>query len=464
MRDLTTGPVPKHLIGLAAPIAAGMIFQTLYNLVDIYFVGKLGEVAIAGVSAGGNVQFIVMALTQILAVGTMSLVAQAAGRKDHQEVDLLFNQSLVLGLLCCGAFWLGGYGLGLVEWYMGTLGADAGTIAAGNEYLRWFLPGLGLQFVMTAMGATLRGVGIAMPTMVIQIISVTLNAILSPILIIGWGTGHPMGVAGAGLASSISLAVGLVLLTIYFVRSVTYARVERSLARPRLGVWKRMLQVGLPPGGEFALLFVYMGVIYWVIRDFGAAAQAGFGVGSRVMQAVFLPAMAVAFATAPVAGQNFGAGMADRVRETFRTAAWLGSAIMLTLTLLCQIRPDWFIRGFTADADVIAVGGEFLRIISWNFVASGLIFTCSGMFQALGNTLPALQSSASRLLTFVVPAVWLSTVPAFELHHLWYLSVASVGSQALLSLWFLRGTMVRKLQPFDETKLPSGDRSNQPLE
>ena len=197
------------------------------------------------------------------------------------------------------------------------------TVAAGMEYLLWFLPGLGLQFVMSAMGATLRGLGLEKPSMMIQIFSVTLNA---------------------------------------------------------------------------------------------------------------------------VAGQNFGAGLVDRVRETFRTAFWLGSVVMIALTLLCQIRPDWLIRFFTSDADVVAVGAEFLRIISWNFVASGLIFTCSGMFQALGNTLPALQSSASRLLTFVLPAVLLSAAPWFELRHLWYLSVVSVGSQALLSLWLLRRTMRRKLQ------------------
>lgn len=451
MRDLTTGPVPKHLVGLAAPIAAGMLFQTLYYLVDLYFVATLGEVAIAGVSAGGNIQFLVMALTQILGVGTMALVAQAAGRKEQSDASLLFNQSLVLGLICCGAFWIGGYGFGLIDVYMGTLGADAATVAAGLEYLHWFLPGLGLQFVMSAMGATLRGLGTEKPSMMIQIFAVTLNAVLSPILIVGWLTGKPMGVAGAGLASSISLGVGLLLLTIYFVRHVTYVRPDRALGKPRLSVWGRILQVGLPPGGEFALLFVYMGVIYWVIRDFGAAAQAGFGVGTRVMQAVFLPAMAVAFASAPVAGQNFGGGHTDRVRETFRTAVWLGSVLMLSLTLLCQIRPDWLSRFFTADADVVAVGAEFLRIISWNFVASGLIFTCSGMFQALGNTLPALQSSSSRLLTFVLPAVLLSAAPWFELHHLWFLSVASVGSQALLSLWLLGRTMRRKLAPVETT-------------
>jgi Na+-driven multidrug efflux pump len=185
-------------------------------------------------------------------------------------------------------------------------------------------------------------------------------------------------------------------------------------------------------------------VIYWVIRHFGAEAQAGFGVGSRVMQAIFLPAMAVAFATAPIAGQNVGGGHGHRVRETFRSAVIVGSSIMLVLTLRCQWRPEWLVHGFTNDPQVVAVAAQFLHIISWNFVASGIIFTCSGMFQALGNTLPALLSSATRLVTFAIPAVWLSTRPGFELRHLWFLSVATVALQALASLWLLHREFGRK--------------------
>jgi Na+-driven multidrug efflux pump len=188
-------------------------------------------------------------------------------------------------------------------------------------------------------------------------------------------------------------------------------------------------------------------VIYIVIRDFGATAQAGFGIGMRIMQAIFLPVIALAFAATPVAGQNVGAQLFDRVRGTFRAAAGMGGVLMLALTLVCQIKPEWFVRGFTQDDAVIAVGAEFLRYISWNFVASGIVFTCSGMFQALGNTIPSMISSASRLLTFAVPAAWLSHQPGFELRQVWIVSMISVALQALLSLWLLRRQFQRRLQP-----------------
>jgi len=445
MQDLTQGSIPKHVVRMAMPIAMGMFFQTMYVLVDLFFVSRLGKTAIAGVTAAGNVQFIVMALTQVLAVGTVTLIAQAVGRKDQPDANLVFNQSLLLAALCAAIVLIVGYGFSGI--YMQWLGANAATAVAGTTYLYWYLPGLALQFAIVTMGSGLRGTGITTPGMVVQMLTVLFNAVLAPILIAGWGTGKPLGIAGAGLATSLAITAGVVMLSLYFVRLEKYVGFDTSQMHARFATWKRILVIGLPAGGEFALMFVYLFVIYLIIRNFGATAQAGYGIGSRVMQAIFLPAMAVAFATAPIAGQNMGAGHHDRVRDTFYAAVMISSVLMLTLTLICQLRPEWFVHFFTTDPAVIAVSTQFLQIISWNFVASGIIFSCSGVFQALGNTVPAMLSSASRLVTFVGPGLWLASRPGFELRHLWFLSVATVTVQACTSLWLLQGQFRRRLLP-----------------
>jgi putative MATE family efflux protein len=432
MRDLTQGPIPGQILAMALPICAGMLLQTLYFIVDLYFVSQLGDAAIAGVSAAGNLMFVVFALTQMLGVGIVALISQAVGRKDLTEANLVFNQSLVLSALCAVLVTVFGYAL--TRHYMAGLGADAATAAAGTDYLYWFLPGLALQFALVAMGSALRGTGIVQPTMVVQGLTVLLNIVLAPMLIAGWGTGHPMGVAGAGLASTLSVVAGVALMAMYFIKLEKSVQPHPELWQPRLATWGRMLNIGLPAGAEFLLMFVYVALIYFIIRDFGAAAQAGFGIGSRVMQSVFLPAMAIAFATAPIVGQNFGAGQHGRVRETVRNAALMSSALMLVLTLLCQWRSEWLIHPFTTEPAVVAIAAQFLAIISLNFVASGLNFTCSSTFQGLGNTWPGLASSATRLVSFVFPALWMSHQPWFELRHLWYLSVATVGMQAAVSL------------------------------
>jgi Na+-driven multidrug efflux pump len=247
-----------------------------------------------------------------------------------------------------------------------------------------------------------------------------------------------MGVAGAGLASSIAVGAGVILLGLYFHKLEKYVGFNSAQWRPQFATWARLLRIGLPAGGEFALMFLLMAVIYWIIRPFGAAAQAGFGIGIRLMQSMFLPALAVAFAVAPIVGQNYAAGKFNRVRETFGLAILMGSCIMVCLTLFSQWGSALLIRGFTHDPGALAVGTQYLQITSWNFLASGVVFTASAMFQGLGNTMPTVYSSASRLLTFVAPSLWLASQPHFQLAHLWYVSVASVTLQAGFSLWLVR--------------------------
>jgi putative MATE family efflux protein len=436
MKDLTDSSIVKNILQMALPIAAGMFFQALYFLIDLYFVAGLGDAAIAGVGAAGNVMFVVFAVTQVLGVGTVTLISHAAGRKDQADANLVFNQSLSLAA-GCAVFTLA---LGFLAgpYYVRTLGASAATAAAGIEYLQWFLPSLALQFAVVSMGSALRGTGIVQPTMIVQVLTVVLNAILAPILIAGWGTGHPMGVAGAGLASSLALAVGVVMLALYFHRLEKYVGFIRAQWRPQMAVWRRLLRIGLPAGGEFLLMFVLMAVLYWVLRPFGPDAQAGFGIGMRIMQSMFLPAMAVAFAAAPIVGQNFAARKFARVRETFALSTLIGSCIMVLMTLFCQWGSAWVIARFTKDPTALSVGSQYLQIISWNFLASGFVFTCSAVFQGLGNTVPAVVSSASRLLSFVLPVLWMSAQPHFEMVQVWYVSVASVALQAVFSLWLVR--------------------------
>jgi MATE family, multidrug efflux pump len=443
MKDLTEGPIFRQLIAMALPIAIGMLLQTLYYFVDLYFVARLGGAALAGVSAAGNVWFVVFALTQILGVGTVALVSHAVGRKDQQDANHVFNQSVVLAFICAAITLIGGYAL--TGWFMRTLGADAATVAEGMSYLYWFLPGLGLQFAQVVMGSGLRGTGIVKPTMVVQMLTLLINIVLAPVLIAGWGTGYAMGVAGAGLASSIAIAIGVVLMSAYFLRLEHYVAFDAAQWKPQFATWGRILNIGLPAGGEFLLMFLYTAMLYWIIRDFGAAAQAGFGVGSRVMQGIFLPAMALAFAAAPIAGQNFGAKQAARVRRTFRDTALATTAIMFLCTLLCQWQGPLLIRAFTSDPDIIGVGAQFLHYISWNFIAFGLVLTCSSMFQGLGNTWPSLMSTSLRVLIFVIPVYWLSKQPDFKLTQVWTVSVASVALQACFSLVLVRWQLKKRL-------------------
>jgi len=443
MQDLTSGPLTRHLLKTTSFMLVMMVFQTLYFLVDLYWVGRLGTAAVAGVGIAGNLTFIVLALSQMLGVGTTSVVSQATGRKDRAEAQHLFNQSQVLAIVTGVIFLV--VGMAGRTRYAAAMSADATTASLAADYLLWFIPAMALQFPLGTMGASLRAVGNFKPGMLVSTVSVIINMILAPFLIFGWGTGRAYGVAGAAMSSLVSIVIGIVWIAMYFTSKDAYLHFAFHDWRPRLSQWKRMLAVGLPTGVEFAMMALYQGVVYTIARPFGAAAQAGFGIGMRLIQAGFMPVVALGFAVAPVAGQNFGARLADRVKATFKDAAMMGAASMVVFAIICHVAPGPMIRAFSKDPAVIAMGIEYLKIISTNFIASGVIFVASSMFQAMGNTIPSLASSVIRMALVVIPALALSRVAGFQLRWIWYLSAISVWIQLALILWLLKREFRRRL-------------------
>ncbi len=443
MKDLTQGSVTRHLLHMSAFMAVSMGVQTLYLLADLYWVGHLGKEAIAAVGLAGNLTMIVLALTQMLGVGTTTLISHAAGQKDQPRAELVFNQSFVMSILV--AVGLGVVGFLLMNLYCDSLSADAATATLAKRYLLWFLPAMLLQFPLVALGSALRATGIIQPTVLLQVLSVVLNIVLAPLLIFGVGPFPRLGVTGAALASFVAILTADVLMMFYFEKKYRYLRFRFPSMRPQPAIWSKMLRIGVPAGAEFVLMFVYIMIVYGIIRGFGPAAQAGFGVGARVMQALFLPVVALSFAVSPVVGQNFGGRRAERVRHAVYSAIGIACLMMMALALLAYLAPVAMIGAFSSDPHVIDFGSDYLRIVALNFVAAGIVFTTSSIFQGIGNTLPPLLSSMTRLLLFVLPAVLLSRVPGFQIKHVWYLSVASQLIQAGINLLLLKRELRKKL-------------------
>jgi putative MATE family efflux protein len=450
MKDLTQGSVSKHLLHMSAFMAVSMAAQTLYLLADLFWVGRLGKEAIAAVGVAGNLTMIVLALTQMLGVGTTALISQAAGRKDQPHAELVFNQSCTMSIFIAVA--LGVVGFLSMNAYANSLSADATTATLARSYLLWFLPAMLLQFPLVSMSSALRATGIVQAPVVFQVLSVVVNMVLAPFLIFGIGPWPKLGVTGAALATFISVLVADALIIFYFEKKYHYLRFRLPLFRPQMKIWGAMLRIGVPAGAEFVLLFVYILVVYFIIRNFGPAAQAGFGVGARVMQALFLPVVALSFAVSPVVGQNFGGRQASRVRQSVKSGLALAGGMMLVLALITWAAPGAMIRFFSKDPTVIQFGSDYLRIVAFNFVAAGIVFTSSSMFQGLGNTMPPLLSSASRLFLFAIPALLLSFRPGFDIKAVWYLSVGSQLLQACGNLLLLQRELHKKLRFEDGTE------------
>jgi putative MATE family efflux protein len=436
MQDLTTGSLSRHLLKTTSMMLVGMTLQTLYVLVDLYWVGHLGTAAVTAAGIGGNVAFIVLAASQALGVGTTSLIAQAAGRRDHDEATHVYGQSQLLAFVVGALFFVAA--TALRDSYVNQLAADAETGALAHDFLMWFIPAMALQFPLVSMGSALRGTGRFGPGMWVQGVAVVLNMILSPVFMFGWGPASPMGIAGAALGTFVSVAAGTLAMACYFLPHGAYLRFAAVRWKLDLSRWRAILRIGIPAGAEFAFLAIYIVVVYSVTRPFGAAAQAGFGIGMRILQSGFLPVVALGFAVGPVAGQNFGAGKIDRVRATFYDAARMAAGAMVIFALVAHFAPGPLLRPFTSDPGVIATGTDYLRITSWSFALSGVIFVVSSLFQAIGNSVPPLIASAARTTTMIALLVVLADADGFKLKWIWWLSVLTILLQLGLNLWFLK--------------------------
>lgn len=442
-KDLTSGSIHRHLLSMALPMMIGMAVQSLYLFVDMYFVARLGPVAVAAVGAGTAVFFLILALTQMLNIGAVSLIARATGAGDAALANRVFVQAMWLGLVLGGVTVLAGFGL--MDQYLAVVTTDPTVQQAGREFLSWYIPGLALSFLVTAIGAALRAVGVVKPTMQVQLLTVLVNIVLAPVLIEGIGTGVAFGVAGAGAATLLATLVGVLLLWRYF-RQTEHPVLASHNKQIDLQLWRRLLAIGAPAGGEYALMFVYMSLVYWLIKDTGTEQQAAFGIGMRIVQALSLPAVALSFALPAIAGQNLGAGLHQRVLLTRKAGLQLCLAMMLLAFALCQLLPAAVVGLLTSDSAVIVAGAVFLKIISWNFLTGSVVLISSGMFQALGNTVPALGASLVRVGCFFLPAWWFSQQAGFQVEHVWWCAVLAVVLQMLVShswLALLLRTMVR---------------------
>ncbi len=430
---------------MAGPAAITMLVAAAHQVVTLYFVSGLGVDAVAAVSAAGNAAFIVGALGQILAIGTVALVSQSAGKKDFADISLVLTQTLALALVC--AVGTAAIVHELAPLYMATLSEDESVVESGVTFLRWMAPGFAALLPMTVLSATFRGIGVISAPSMIYTFTIVMDVALAAVLIPGRGFIPSLGIEGAALASTLSYFMGLIWMLARFVRTERHIPILRRHFVPRFATWRRVFSLGLPAAAELALMFLSVSVVYLVIRDQGASAQAGFGIGFRVLQVLLLPGLALSFAAAPIAGQNFGARNAARVREVFRTTATLSSIVMVLVTIVVLLQPRILLLPFETDAASAETATVFLQLMSWTLVAQGLVYTCAFMFQALGNTVPALLSAMVRFVVFSAPAVWLSYQAGFHAEQVWYLLSASIAVQAVLSLWLLQIEFKRKLLP-----------------
>jgi len=438
--DLTEGPIFKTLIRLAVPVTIAMVMFTVYLMVDLYFVGRLGPEALAAVSISGNAFFIHLGFSTIIGTGGMALIAQAFGRKDYDYAAAVFKQSLLLALIV-GVI-EAATGLMIAPAYIKYLGGSGKSLEWGIQYFQIFVISFLFMILLYTIGNCYRGMGNTKTPMIIMLQANLINIVLDPVLIFGWLGLPPLGVRGAALASLISQ---LYALAIYgYLIFIKGAHINlKGKWQLRFSIIRKSLFIGIPSGLNHFLLAANLLITFRVISDYGTAALASVGIGFRIQQAIYIPVIALASAMAAIVGQNFGAAKYKRISGTFARAWSVSMMFMLVCSLLCQAFPAYLIGIFSDDFDVIRYGVIYLRVFSLGFAMVGSIMVFNAVFQGLGKTYPSLIGAVVDNALFAGLVFTLPVYFSWGIQSIWWIKLITAAIEVVVVALWLKAELQR---------------------
>jgi putative MATE family efflux protein len=387
---LLEGPIVRSLLALAVPIALANVLQAAYQLIDAFWVGRLGGSAVAAVSVSTPIMFLTIGLGAGLAIAGSTLVAQYFGAKNHDMVNHVAAQTLLMIVLVSAL--LGAIGYVAAPSILHLMGVAPDVYGGAVGFMRVSFVGLLFNFFFFMFQSLMRGVGEARLPVFIVLGTVILNFVLDPLFIFGWGPIPPLGVMGAALATvgtqSIAAAIGLgVLLGGRYGIHLAW----RDFA-PDPAYIKRAFLLGFPASIEQSARALGLTVLTFLIATFGTKTVAAYGVGSTVLQVAMIPAMGLSMAISALVGQNIGAGNIDRAARIGRLGSWIGFWILTGLGAIAFLIAPQIVAFFVPnDPAVIDAGGTYLRImaLSWGFL--GAQFSMTGVLRASGNMMTTMM-------------------------------------------------------------------------
>lgn len=440
--DLTRGPILGSLVRLAVPIVLANLLQTAYQLIDTFWVGRLGADAVAAVSLSFPVIFLLISLGSGLSVAGSVLVAQGRGRRDQARVNRVAAQTLLLITAAAALLSLTGYFISPV--LVRLMGAQPDVLPGAVSYLRISFYGLVFVFGYFGFQSLMRGVGNTLTPFLIVLGTVLLNLVLDPLFIMGWGPIPAQGVAGAAIATvftqALALGCGLVLL----FRPGHGLQLQRQAFRPDPPLMGELIRLGLPASVEQSTRAMGLLAMTFLVAAFGTVTLAAYGIGMRILSFVFIPALGLSMATSALVGQNIGAQRLERARAIARLSALLAFAVLTAVGVLVYLFARPLVAAFVPGAALtIAQGTQFIHVIAFTFGLIGAQLVLTGAFRGAGNTLAAMLIALLSLWAFRLPLAWvLSRHTRLAQLGLWLsFPLGSLLSTGAALAWFARGAV-----------------------
>jgi putative MATE family efflux protein len=406
-QDYTTGSLNRAILLLAVPMVLEMVLESLFAVVDIFWVGRLGANATATVGLTESMLSLVFAVAMGLSLSTTAMVARRIGEKDPEGAAVAGVQAIALGFIV--SFVIGIPCFLFAPNLLRLMGASPEIVAVGSGYTRICLGGSFAVLLLFLNNAIFRGAGDAAIAMRLLWVSNIINLILDPCLIFGWGPFPRLGVTGAALATFTGRSIGVLYQFYRLMHGTERLRILRSQVRLQWSVLFRLMRVSVTGILQFAIAHTSWIGLVRIVSIFGAAALAGYTIAIRIVIFIILPSWGLSNAAATLVGQNLGAGHPERAEKAvWRTGLY--NVIFLGLVgVVFILVPEPIIRLFTSDPAVVPLGAACLRIISYGNLGYAYFMVMMQAFNGAGDTItPTIVNFFGFWLLEIPLAYWLA--------------------------------------------------------
>lgn len=437
--DYTKIPLRKAVFLLAVPMVLELVLESTFAVVDIFFVAKLGSSAVATVGLTETILFLLYAIGMGLAMAVTAVVARRIGEGKREEAAVTAVQAILLALLASVPFSLAGifYAHDLLR----LMGADAWTLEHGVGYMQWMLGGNAVILLLFVINAIYRGAGDAAIAMRVLWLANGINIVLDPILIFGLGPIPAMGIEGAAIATNIGRGAGVLMQLWVLFRGGQHIRVLASQLKWHGAILFNIVRTSLGGIGQMIVAMTSWIFLMRILASVGSEAVAGATIAIRIMMFTLMPAWGMSNAAATLVGQNLGAGEPGRAEAAVWRIGWYNMAFTLMVSVLFFLMPQELIAIFSSDAQVIAVGGEWLRILSYSYFVYGWWMVAVQAFNGAGDTVTPTWINVVFFWLIQIPlSYWLAIALGWQQSGVFWGVFVSETAVGLFTLWlFSRG-------------------------
>ena len=392
--NLLKDNVPKLVRTLALPAMVGTLFQTLYNIVDTFFAGKISPEALAALSKSFPIYFIIIATSIGVTVAGTSLIGNSIGENNKSKTINYFTHIIYFAIII--SIFITLIGLIFSKKVFLLMGSTQEVTYLGLEYTNVIYAGAIIFILVVALNSLLHAEGDTKTYRNILILSFLLNIILNPILIFGFLFIPALGVKGIGIATIIAQSISLIIILIKVLKNNIFKEINKDYLKPKFLFFRNIFFQSMPISISICGYALAAAIIFTYVGQTGEYAVAGYGVGTRIEQVVLLPILGINTAIISIISQNFGAKNFYRIRETYFTAIKYALIIMVISGIIVFISASIITSFFSSDPEVIEYGKRYLKISAFVLPAYPVFFLSNGFFMALKKSENAMISNFFR--------------------------------------------------------------------